>query len=297
MLNATRIFLKVVEHQSFSKAAKSLNMVPSSVTRQVDALERELGVCLLKRSTRQLNLTEEGRVFLDGGAKLVACADDIKASLKQVNAEPEGTLRMSAFESFGRLHICPILPEFLARYPKVQVELQLDNRIVDLNADSVDLAIRIGQPADSSLRGRKLLTSKTVICATPAYFQRFSYPQTPKELSEHNCLLIGQKRQKNYWYFKRDHQSEKVLVNGNFSSRGGTPIVEAVLHDVGITQISHWFVQAYIRDGILEPCLSEWQCALNTGPASEVYCVYQDSKYIKPALRAMIDFLATHCSA
>jgi DNA-binding transcriptional LysR family regulator len=159
MLKSTRIFIKVVELGSFSKAAKVLNMAPSSVTRCIDNLESELGCTLLKRSTRQLLLTDKGHVFLSGSNKLVADSDYLLKSLSNKNMEPDGSLRISTFESFGRLNICPIIPEFLEKYPKINIEIELDNKMVDLAGENIDLAIRIGIPEDSSLKSRKLLSN------------------------------------------------------------------------------------------------------------------------------------------
>lgn len=291
MLNFIRVFIKVTEAGSFSKAGEVLNMAPSSVARNIDNLEQELNVTLFKRSTRKLVLTEEGQQFLGGAEKLLFDADELKASMNQVNQAPEGVLRISAFESFGRLVVSPLLPEFLARYPGIKVEINLDNQLVDLSRDNVDLGIRVGQPVDSSLRARKLLKNKTWICASPEYFERHPRPETPEDLKDHNCFILCQDRQRYYWHFKRNKETAKIQVQGNLSSKGGTPLLEAAIHGGGIVQMSQWMLLDYVIDGKLEICLPDWQSSLQEGSNGEVYAVYLGNKYMRPAVRVFIDYL------
>jgi len=291
MLNSIRLFIKVVEQGSFSKAGRILNMAPSSVTRNLDQLEKELGVTLLKRSTRQLILTEEGSTFLEGGSKLLEQANELATSLKPTDTEPEGRLSISVFESFGKIQICPFLAEFLSDFPKVQMEIALENRVVDLIKEEVDLAIRIGRPTDSGLRARKLLPNYTIICASPAYLRKHGSPQIPEDLMSHNCLVLGKKRQKNHWHFNKAKKLKKVAINGNLTSLGGTPILDAVIKGTGIAQLSNWMVADYVRQGKLVVCLPDWDCSLHEGTSGDVYAVYTNSHYIKPSIRAFIDFI------
>lgn len=291
MLNSIRIFIKVVEQGSFSKAGRILNMAPSSITRNIDQLEKELGVNLFKRSTRQLALTDEGQSFLEGADKLLAQADQLTASLKTAKSEPEGPLRISVFETFGRIKVCPCLPEFLQRYRKVKLEIELENRMADLDKEDVDLAIRIGRPADSNLKARKLLSNHTLICASPEYLAEYGRPASPEDLVDHNCLVLNTRRQKIYWHFQREKSSKKVPVNGNLTSTGGTPLLEAALAGTGIIQIPHWIVAQYINAGKLQCCLKDWQCSVHENTSGDVYAVYRGSNYLNPSIRAFIDFL------
>lgn len=291
MLNLIKIFIKVVDQGSFSKAGRVLNMAPSSVTRNVDHLENELGVSLFKRSTRQLILTDEGHIFLEGAHQLLAQANALTDSLKVVPSEPEGSLRVSVFESFGRIHVCPMLPTFLEKYPRVNLNIELENRMVDLTREDVDLAIRIGRPMDSSLKARKLLSNHTLICATPKYIKQHGRPATPEDLIKHNCLVLNTKRQKNYWHFSKSKTSRKVSVSGNLTSPGGTPLLAAVLQGTGIAQIPNWMISDYVRNGKLVVCLQDWECSVHENTSGEVYAVYRNDRYIKPSIRAFIDFL------
>ena len=291
MLNLIRVFIKVIDTGSFSKAAAVLNMAPSSIARNIDSLEHELGTTLIKRSTRKLVLTEDGHLFLEGAEKLLIEADQLKASMSQVNKEPEGVLRISVFESFGRQIVSPLLPEFLHKYPKVKVEINLDNQIVDLNRENIDLGIRIGRPADSSLRARKLLTNHTWLCASPDYLAQTTPPIKPEDLENHNCLILSQERQRTYWYFKKDKKQIKVPVRGNLSSKGGTPLLEAAINGGGIVLMSQWMTLDLINENKLSVCLPNWEPSLHQDSSGEVYAVYLGDKYLRPALRVFIDFL------
>lgn len=291
MLKLTRVFIKVVELGSFSKAAKVLNMAPSSVTRCIDKLEDELGVTLLKRSTRQLLLTDKGAIFLNGSNKLVSDSDHLLMSLSNQSIEPKGNLRISTFESFGRLNICPLIPEFLERYPNIHIEIELDNKVVDLGGENIDLAIRIGIPEDSSLKSRKLLSNHTHICASPNYLSKHDDIEQPQDLSFHNCLLLNQQRQRTYWYFKNANRNIKVPVNGNLKSKGGTPLLEAALQGLGVVQLAKWMVIDFVNSGDLVICLKDWESLLNENSNGNIYAIYKHNPYPNPNIRLFIDYL------
>lgn len=291
MLNSIRIFIKVVEVGSFSKAARILNMAPSSITRSIDALEKELKVTLLQRSTRQLTLTDKGIQFLDGATQLIADSNLLFESLREDKREPEGLLRISVLESFGRIHISPLLSGFLNKYPKVKVEIELENKLIDLSSQNVDLGIRVGEPADSDLKARVLLSNHNVLCASPDYFKENGLPQIPSDLSNHNCLLLKQDKKRVFWYFKKGRTQNKIHVQGNLSSRGGTPLVEAALNGAGIVQLANWAIIDHIKEGRLITCLQDWQASFSEKTAGEVYVVYKNNKYPNPLIRLFIDYL------
>ena len=291
MLDLIRIFIKTVDCGSFSKAGSILNMAPSSVARNIDNLEKKLSVTLFKRSTRSLILTQDGQQFLEGAEKLLVDADSLISSMNQINTEPEGSLRISVFESFGRLCISPLLPEFLNRYPKVNVTIDLDNQIVDLNSENIDIGIRIGQPADSSLRARMLLRNETLLCASNEYLALRGIPKRPEDLGDHNCLLLDNDRQRTHWHFNKKHKHIKVPVQGNLRSKGGTPLLEAAVAHGGIVQMSNWMMKDLITHNKLTVCLPDWQPSLHEGSSGDIYAVYRGSKHPKLAIRVFIDFL------
>ena len=291
MLKSVRIFLKVVELGSFSKAATVLNMAPSSVTRAIDNLEHELKTELFKRSTRQLLLTDKGRVFFDGASNLATDYDALLMSITDNNKVPEGNLRISVFESFGRLIVCPIIPEFLKKYPKITIEIELENKVVDLAGENIDLAIRIGIPQDSSLKFRNIIPNHTFVCASPDYLSKNGNITQPEDLSSHNCLLLNQERQRTYWHFKKNRRNLKVLVNGNLKSKGGTPLLEAALSGIGVVQLSNWVISDCVKSGQLAICLSDWEPFLNEQSSGNVYAAYKQGIYKNPNIRLFLDYL------
>lgn len=292
MLTLIRTFIKVADLGSFSKAAQVLNLAPSSITRSINKLEAELNVRLFKRSTRALVLTEEGHQFYPRAEQLLEDADDLISSMQGTRSEPEGILRISAFEGFGRAFISPLLPEFLSRYPKLKIEIELDNQIIDLNSENVDLGIRIGLPADSNLNARLLLANTTVLCASPRYLEQQGVPSKPEDLAQHNCLILNRDRQRTNWYFRNSLKDfKKIAVTGNLTSKGGTPLLEAAVNHGGIVLLSSWMVDKLIAEGKLVQCLPEWQGSLFEESSGIIYAVYQGNKYLKPSLRVFIDFL------
>lgn len=291
MFNLIKIFLKVVEVGSFSKTGQILNMAPSSIARNIDQLEKELCVTLFHRTTRQLTLTDEGQDFYQGATELIHNADDLFNQTKKQNQHPQGTIRISVFESFGRQWISPLLPKFLAQYPEVKVEIELENRMVDINSENIDLGIRIGRPVDSGLHARMLLPNQTWLCASPTYLANSEPLNSPHDLENHNCLLLNNDRQKVYWYFNNGKQCLRVSVAGNITSKGETPLVEAAVAHGGVVLMSNWMMVDLVKEGKLIRCLPNWHSSLHEGSSGEIYAVYSGSKFPRPALRAFIDFL------
>lgn len=291
MLNYLRVFIKVVETGNFSKAAAVLNVAPSSVARNINALERELSFDLFERSTRHLRLTTKGEVFFDGALKIIKDADNLKAELSDNTIDLEGRLKISAFESFGRIHICPLISEFLTQHPKVRIEIELNNKIVDLYTDDIDVAIRVGIPKDSGLKARKLASNHTQICASPSYIEKYGLPTKPEQLQEHNCLTLQNGRQRTYWFFRQKHQNIKIQVDGNLVSKGGTPILSACKEGLGVIQISNWMVSDLIQTGDLVTILGDWESNLSEDTSGDIYAVYKSRSYQNPLVRAFIDFI------
>ncbi len=188
-LNSMELFVDVVAAGSFSEAGRRRGLAASSVTRNLNALEDELGARLLNRTTRKLSLTEAGRLYHERSRRILADVEDAKLSVTQLEAAPRGTLRLNVPVAFGTMHIAPALPEFLARYPAVQIDLDMTDAFIDLVEQGVDLAVRIGELEDSSLIARRLARNHRVICASPAYLQSAGVPREPADLRQHSCLI------------------------------------------------------------------------------------------------------------
>lgn len=291
MLDLIRIFDQVVESGSFSQAGHALHMAPSSVARNIDNLEDKVQTTLFKRSTRQLILTEEGLYFHQQSIKLLQESDKLLSEMKGHNEVPEGMLRISVFESFGNLILAPLIPDFLALYPKVQIELELDNNVVDLNSENIDIAIRIGTPQDSCLKARKLMINHTSLVASTDYLSNHDAIEKPDDLSHHNCLLISHERQRNHWYFKKGNTSKKVSVSGNLISKGGSPLLNAALKGTGLLLLSDWMVTPYVESGSLINVLPEWKVTHGEQGSGEIFAIYKNTQYPKPHLRAFLDFI------
>ncbi|HAS6255207.1 TPA: LysR family transcriptional regulator [Vibrio vulnificus] len=291
MLELLKVFDQVVESGSFSQAGRALNMAPSSVARNIDSLENRIKTTLFKRSTRQLILTEEGHYFYQQSSKILRDSDNLLAEMRGNHGVPEGILRISVFESFGNLCLTPLIPEFLERYPKIQIELELDNKLVDLNSDNVDMAIRIGTPQDSRLKARHLLANYTALVASPAYINTHSPITQPEDLQQHNCLLISHERQRNYWYFRQKSITRKVMVAGNLISKGGSPLLCAALQGTGVLLLSKWMLKPYLESGQLVELLPFWTATHGELGSGEIFAIYKNTQYPKPHLRVFLDFL------
>ena len=291
MLDWIKIFDQVVASGSFSKAGRALNMAPSSIARNIDNLENHLQTTLFKRSTRQLVLTEQGQYFYQQSSKILEDTAKLVHEMKGSLDEPEGHLCISVFESFGNLFLANIIPDFLKRYPNVQVELDLDNHIVDLNNSNVDIAIRIGTPQDSRLKARHIMSNHTSLVATPKYLSETELISMPEDLTQHNCLLLNHDRRRSYWYLSNKSQVKKVCVDGNFISKGGSPLLCAALNHGGVLLLSTWMVQPYLDSGELVSVLPDWKATQNEKGSGEIFAVYKGSSYPKPHIRAFIDFI------
>src|SRR5581483_1107867 len=190
-LGALQAFVQVAETGSFSEAARRLRSSKSAISRQVSGLETELGARLLHRTTRSLTLTEAGRGYFERAARILADLDDADRSVSTLQAAPRGKLRVNAPMSFGFLHLAPALPDFLARYAEVEVDVIMNDRFVDLVDEGFDVAVRIGHLEDSSLVARKLAPVRRVVCASPAYLAARGTPTSPEELKAHDCLCYS----------------------------------------------------------------------------------------------------------
>lgn len=291
MIDELRTLAQIAASGSFSAAGRVLGLSPSSVSRQMDRLEARFGLQLLLRSTHHVRLTEAGLDLLhkaDPVFERLAELDDM-ASRRQ--GEPRGLLRMSVFETYGRLCIAPRVPQFLQRYPQVQLCLELDNRRVDLHRENYDLCVRNGIPQDSTLRARRLQALDFVPVASPDYLARHGAPDTPQQLAGHNCLVLDRRRQQTWWHFRRNGEYERVAVAGNLLAPGGEVLLQGARAGLGITILGRWMVQRELDSGELLPLLPQWQADVYEDRGGGIYLLYKDERYQRPALRALIDFL------
>lgn len=281
------VFARVVEEKSFSGAARKLGISKAAVSRQIAALEDSLKTQLLNRTTRRLSLTEAGLALYGHCARIVAEAEAAQEAAANLSATPRGLLKVNAPMSFGQLHLAPAVPEFLARYPELELELALNDRYVDVIEEGFDLAVRIGQLEDSSLIARKLASDRPVLCAAPAYLEAHGEPRSPSDLENRDCLLYTYLATQNEWRFKGPKGEERVRVKGRFTANNGDALRHAALAGLGIALLPSFIVGPDVRSGALEALLPG-----HRPPALGIYTVYPPSRHLSPKVRAFVDFLA-----
>ncbi len=287
-LTAIEAFVRVAEAQSFSEAARRLRSSKSAVSRNVGALESELGVRLFHRTTRSLTLTEAGRGYFERATRILADLEEANLAVSQLQSAPRGRLRVSAPMSFGFLHLAPALPDFLARYPEVSVDLAMNDRFVDLIDEGFDVAVRVGALEDSSLIARKLAPIRRVVCASPAYFKARGLPRSPDDLKGHECLSNSNIVASQEWQFTAlDGKPWPVAVKGRLSANNGDALRIAALKGLGLVNLPTFIVGGDLQAGALATALDEF-----ISQDMALSAVYPHSRHLSPKVRAFVDFLA-----
>ncbi|MDX6804817.1 LysR family transcriptional regulator [Terrihabitans rhizophilus] len=280
------LFAAVVEHGSFSAAARSMDMSPSAVSRAIDRTEERLGVRLLLRSTRALSLTAEGQAYLQASRRILADLDDAEQQIADQGV-PRGRLRISAALSHGRLCIVPLLGEFASLYPHILIDMALSDALVDVAAGQADVAIRFGTLADSSLTARKIGETRRVIVASPGYLERHGTPEVPEDLHDHNCLNFNFRRVEPVWPFRMDGRDVALSVRGNIEANNGETLGQLAAAGVGIARVGSFSVAAEIAGGQLVPLLE----AFNPGDVEVIHAVFVGGTSTPARVRAFVDFL------
>lgn len=281
-------FMQVVDHGGFTEAAKLLGLSPSAVSKLISRLEDRLGARLLQRTTRRVSLTAEGRVYADQVRGILADIDAVEASVGGAEAEPRGSLRINVAHGFGMTQVVPLLPGFLARYPKVDVQITFADHVVDLVAEGEDVGIRTGQLRDETLIARKLGEHRRIICAAPSYIERYGMPQTPDDLARHNCLLFDGPEGLNEWPFRTaDGGVERRPIRGNFRSSNGDAIFRMLLAGVGLCYAADFGIKQAIKEGRLVPVLTDHTADI----LRPIHVVYPARKHLAAKVRAFADYL------
>lgn len=284
-----RTFIRVVEAGSFSAAARDLSSI-SSVARQVKALEDELGVRLLNRSTRSLSLTEPGRLFYERACAIANDLSNAKSEVKSLQDSVKGVLRVSVRVSAGTTTIVPALPAFMARYPELTIDLTLSDERRDLVANNIDVAVWMGHLPDSEIVARRLSPSRRIVCGSPAYFEQHGVPQTPEDLRHHNCLLYTARSYGTRWAFTRDGGQEEIDVRGSLRTDNALVLLSAAVSGLGLIVVHDWMVRSHIEQGNLARVLDHYMVNPRPGDA-ELYAVYASSRGLSRKVRVFVDFL------
>ncbi|MGF6767342.1 MULTISPECIES: LysR family transcriptional regulator [Paraburkholderia] len=294
-LVALNTLLEVAEAGGFSKAAQRLGVATSSVTRLMDALEASLGTALLTRTTRRVSLTDAGTAYVEQISKVLddlAVADD---SIFDSGASPVGVLRISVPTAYSRLQLAPHLASFLATYPRMVLDVVVGDYYVDLAAERIDVAVRIGLPSrDEHLVIRKLADNARFVVASPAYFARCGLPSEPQELAAHECLRFGYggtyRPARQIWTFLRGETEVRVEVEGRMIANNPDILLEAVLAGRGIALLPEWLVAAEIRAGRLVRLFADAEINPHAG-RSAVYAAYLPNRRHSSKVRTFVQFL------
>ena len=286
-LKQIETFVAVATRGSLSAAARAEGLAPAVIGRRIDALEERLGVKLLVRTTRRISLTHEGSAFLEDCQRLIADVNHAEASVAEGGLKARGHLRITAPAGFGRRHVAPLVPAFLARHPDVTVSLNLSDRLVDLVNEGIDCAIRVGDLPDSSLVSARLADNRRLCVASPAYLARAGIPRTPADITRHECLaLSSEASQSRGWAFTVDRQLQHVRPPARLDCSDGQVLHDWCLAGLGLAWRSWWEVGADVQAGRLVPVLEAWDA-----PPNGIYAVFTQRKHLPLRLRLWIDFV------
>jgi len=282
------VFRRVVEAKNFSAVARETNMSQSTVSKHIAALEERLGTKLINRSTRSLKLTEAGKEYYHHCIRILNDFQEAEASIGKGKIKPTGTLRISTSTAFGRNCMLPYLNEFFTAYPDINIDLLFDDHYVDLVKQGIDLAIRIGPLADSSLIARKIGSSPRVVVASPDYLVKHGRPKKPTDLEKHECLFYSLQKSPDLWYFNSTQEGdESIRVNGRFKASSPDAICDAAMAGIGIAVLCEWVVQKYLQQGKLKIILPDYKPT-----AYDIHAVYPERRFVPQKVKRMIQFLS-----
>ncbi len=282
------VFGRVVEEGGFSAAAQALGLTPSGVSKVVSRLEDRLGVRLLNRTTRRLSLTEAGEGYFQRVQSILSEIEEAEAAVSEARDSPRGTLRVTVAASFATAQIVPIIPDFLARYPELRLEICLSDTVIDLVETGFDLAIRMGGLRDSTLMSRKLADNRRLICAAPAYIERHGRPETPADLAKHTCVTASAPNDAlNTWPFAGPNGRQEITVAGRVEANNGEILHQMAVAGLGIARMAEFVAGPDIKAGRLVSLLDEF----HQGESPPLYAVYAHRRHLPAKVRAFIDFL------
>jgi len=291
-IDSLRVFVRVVELGSITAGGRDLRMTPAVASKRIKELEAHLGVRLFNRTTRKLSPTGAGRIFYDEARKVLDSVETAEAAVASHSATPRGEVRIAAPLGVGRRIIAPLVPAFVARFPDIQVQMRLSDRVVDLMAERLDVAFFVGQPQDSTLKLRRIETCRRVLCAAPDYLARHGTPHRPADLLDgrHNCLLLRYPRSPEYfWTLETGEGPRKLAVSGRFDADDSDVLTDWMLAGHGIANRPLFDVAHHIAAGRLVEVLPQ------TPPSASLFgCLYPHRRWQDPKLRLLVDFMVEH---
>lgn len=293
MLKTMKLFVGAADAGSFTRLAHLQGVTTSSITKQIDALEKDLGVALVIRHSRGITLTDAGVRYVARVREILRDVTVLHQDVRQIGDEPAGILSITTPLVFGRLHVAPRLTDFMARFPKVEVKIKATEEILDIAAEGIDVAIRLGELQDSRLIATRLAPLKRLICASPSYIARFGLPTTPYDLFKHNCLVNTHHTKKNVWFFSRHDTVHPVTVSGTLQTDDVDTLLRATLDGAGVALLGSWMVTDHLRTGELASVLPAWRVNVTPGMPA-IHAVYVRTAYPAPKVKAFISFLRSN---
>ena len=281
-----KVYCSVVENDSLADAARKMNVSPSVVSKHLSALEDRLGVRLLNRTTRRLSITEEGAAYYERCKQIITDVAEAEIEVSSAHTAPRGLLKITAPVTFAHRHLTPHLPKFLDMFPEVEVQVQVNDRVVDLVDEGIDLAIRISQLKDSSLIARRLAPNRRYIAATPEYLERNGTPKSVDDLKDHRLITWPPGNPLNDWHFLIDGVDRIIKVKGAIAVNEGDAILTTLLAGGGLGMTQEFLAGPFVKEKKLVPLLEE--IVREDNP---IYAVYPSSRHLSPKVRAFVDFL------
>jgi len=297
-LDSVYAFVKAVNAGSFSAAARELGVTPSAVSKQIARLEQRLGIALLNRTTRKLSLTEVGAVYFESCSRSLSEIEEAEEIISQFRDEPQGLLKISVPQGFGRLQVARFLPEFLALHPKIRIDLifgRLNSHFMDEN---IDILIQTVDPPDMNLIVRHLASIDRITCAAPGYLERYGTPKTLDDLSNHNCLMFtGSTSREQEWIYYQGQKEKKVRVSGNFQANHLEAIYTALISGVGIAHMPDYNVMAALETGELVSVFPDTSSQHGPRTPLNMNAYYSRAAGRLPKVKVFLDSLVGHLKA
>lgn len=288
-LHLMSVFVAVAEAESFAGGARNLGMSAPAVTRAIAALEARLGVRLLARTTRVVRLTEAGARYLEDCRRIIADADEADESARGLNAAPRGRLHVTAPVLFGRLFVMPAVQAYVDRYPDVSVNALFLDRVVSLVDEGLDVAVRIGELPDSSLRAIRVGQIRRVVCGAPAYLERHGTPLHPSELQQHRIIATSAITPSTEWRFFRDSRATSVRVSPRLTVNSNDAAIAAAVSGWGLTRVLSYMIAPQLQAGQLQTILTAFEPA-----PLPIHILHREGRHASAKVRAFIDLIVAH---
>ncbi|UCX06494.1 LysR substrate-binding domain-containing protein [Shewanella glacialimarina] len=276
-------FVAVAQTESFTQAASRLGISTAQVSRQVSQLENRLAIKLFYRTTRKVSLTEEGAIYFRHCRQVLDGLEEAERAISSLQHSPQGLIRMTAPVTYGERFVMPIVVDFMAQYPQVEVICELTNKQLDLVDGSYDLAIRLGRLADSSLIAKRLSSRRQYVCASPAYLKQYGVPENLTDLNQHDCL-IGTN---SHWHFDEQGKEKVIKVQGRLQCSSGMTLLDAAIRGMGVVQLPGYYVNEAIAQGQLTVLLAQYQQA-----KEGIWALYPQNRHLSAKVRLLVDMLA-----